>query len=101
MNDTEIYDLLTRRSSRFRHAISADRGSVDTITKIAREKIRPNWIALDNKDPLKNDIRFAVCQDVAREYKLRRQRESKSILGTILLGVVVNLIVRTILGMFS
>jgi hypothetical protein len=101
MNDNEIYDLLTRRSNRFRRAYASDRGSVNLIMQIAREKIRPNWIDLDNNDPVKSDILSAVRQDVAREYKLRRQRESKSILGSILLGVVVNLIVRAILGMMA
>lgn len=98
MNDEQLVKRLCMRSPKFRKAVMRDGGTVREAIKLAREEIRPQWIELSNDDPLKADIAESVRQNVVSKLKARN---STSILGTILLGVVVNLIVRAILGIIT
>lgn len=97
----EVLGPLFNGNRRFRLAYATDRESVLTIYEIAKRHIQPHWINMKNTDPLKRDLCIACVQDITEKYMAQRKREAKSILGAILLGVVVNLIVKAIMGFIT
>lgn len=100
MGDSVLGPLFNN-NKRFRLAYTTDRESVLLIYDIAKKHIRPNWISMRNSDPLKQELCKTCVHDIIDKYVAQRERESKSILGAILLGVVVNLIVKAIMGFIS
>lgn len=100
MSDEQLLLALSRKSVKMRRAMAKDRGLVELVLKRARVRIDPKWIKLKEDDPRKKE-NFKFACEMIRGDILKERPEAKSILGSILLGVVINLIVKAIMGMIT